>query len=104
MHGPIMPKVLFAFRICVFVRRNDAIEGQVRADVGTMYISVLLLVSDGVVFQVLYDTWEGIVRVANKCQVTVQGAALTGFCRVSLDFKMVNAMRVLDRHNEVPAV
>lgn len=85
---------LFAFRIRVFVRRNDAIEGQVRADVGTMYISVLLLVSDGVVFQVLYDTWEGIVRVANKCQVTVQGAALTGFCRVSLFINRTKIMSI----------
>lgn len=51
MHDVIMPKVLiFAFRICVFVRRNDAIKGQVRADVGTIYIAVLFFVSDGVVF------------------------------------------------------
>lgn len=89
---------LFAFRIRVFVRRNDAIEGQVRADVGTMYISVLLLVSDGVVFQVLYDTWEGIVRVANKCQVTVQGAALTGFCRVSLLINRTKTMSITWTH------
>lgn len=45
-----MPKVLFASSICAFVRRNDAIEGQVRADIGTVYISVLVHVFDGVVF------------------------------------------------------
>lgn len=66
MYGLIMLKVLFVFRICVFVWCNDVIEGQVWVDVGIMYIFVFVFVFDGVVFQVFYDIWEGIVCVVNK--------------------------------------
>lgn len=41
---------------------------------------------------------------ANVIYYVYQRKNLLIVCVTCLDFKMVNAMRVLDRHNEVPAV